>query len=232
MKQTTSLKVAVCGLLSIFTLNAHAFEYPKDLPTIEALIAQHKTIKKAEDAAALQVATSLDEQTLITKGAEKFNKVRTTLDTKLSNAYSYVLLGSSLAYTGTSLYKLSQEYADFAKNTYRHALRKPIVAWYFTEANLAVSREIKNLKNLYLALSASGINVMKASMDEKLNIVMQIRTSIDNIRAIIGDANLWRSIVVMGGFRYDYIWDILNSELTDEIARQIITKWNNPAISF
>lgn len=221
------IRAIITTVLALMGLFAHAFDFPKDLPTIEALMEQHKTIKKAEDAAALQVATSLGEQTLITKGAEKFNKVRTTLDTKLGNAYSYVLLGSSLAYTGTSLYKLSEEYADFAKNTYRHALRKPMVAWYFTEANLAASREIKNLKNLYLALSASGINVMKASMDEKLNIVMQIRTSIDNIRAIIGDANLWCSMVVMGGFRYDYIWDILNSELTDEIASQIINKWNN-----
>ncbi|MBR8726228.1 hypothetical protein IX307_001629 [Bacteroides pyogenes] len=221
------IRAIITTVLALMGLFAHAFDFPKDLPTIEALMEQHKTIKKAEDAAALQVATSLGEQTLITKGAEKFNKVRTTLDTKLGNAYSYVLLGSSLAYTGTSLYKLSEEYADFAKNTYRYALRKPMVAWYFTEANLAASREIKNLKNLYLALSASGINVMKASMDEKLNIVMQIRTSIDNIRAIIGDANLWCSMVVMGGFRYDYIWDILNSELTDEIASQIINKWNN-----
>lgn len=220
-------RAIITTVLTLMGLFAHAFDFPKDLPTIEALMEQHKTIKKAEDAAALQVATSLGEQTLIAKGAEKFNKVRTTLDTKLGNANSYVLLGSSLAYTGTSLYKLSEEYADFAKNTYRHALRKPMVAWYFTEANLAASREIKNLKNLYLALSASGINVMKASMDEKLNIVMQIRTSIDNIRAIIGDANLWCSMVVMGGFQYDYIWDILNSELTDEIASQIINKWNN-----
>lgn len=226
------IRIIIITIISLWAVTANAFEYPKDLPTIEALIDQHKTIKKAEDASALQVATSLGEQSLITKGAEKFNKMRTTLDTKLNNAYSYVLLGSSLAYTGTSLYKLSQEYADFAKNTYRHALRKPMVAWYFTEANLAASREIKNLKNLYLTLSASGINVMKASMDEKLHLVMQIRESIDNIRAIISDANLWCSIVVMGGFRYDYIWDILNSELTDEIARQIITKWNNPALSF
>lgn len=213
--------------LSFCAITGYAFDYPKDLPTIEALIAQHKAIKKAEDASAAQVAASLGEQSLITKGAEKFNKVRTTLDTKLNNAYSYVLLGSSLTYTGTSLYKLSEEYADFAENAYRHALKKPMVTWYFAEANVAARREIKNLKNLYLALSASGINVMKASMDEKLNIVVQIRTSIDNIRAIIGDANLWCSMVVMGGFRYDYIWDILNSELTDEIANQIINKWNN-----
>jgi hypothetical protein len=36
-----------------------------------------------------RVATSFGEQSLVTKGAGKFNDVRTTLNTKLSNAYSY-----------------------------------------------------------------------------------------------------------------------------------------------
>jgi hypothetical protein len=29
----------------------------------------------------------------------------------------------------------------------------------------------------------------------------------------------------MGGFHYDYIWDILNSDVKDEIATKVIDKW-------
>jgi hypothetical protein len=43
---------------------------------------------------------------------------------------------------------------------------------------------------------------------------------------IIDQANLWCSIVAMGGFHYDYIWDILNSDVRDEIATQVIGKWS------
>jgi hypothetical protein len=32
--------------------------------------------------------------------------------------------------------------------------------------------------------------------------------------------------VAVGGFHYDYIWDILNSEVTDEIATGLINQWN------
>lgn len=46
-----------------------------------------------------------------------------------------------------------------------------------------------------------------------------------NIKGIIDQANLWCSIVAMGGFHYDYIWDILNSDVKDEIAAQVIGKW-------
>ena len=59
-----------------------AIDMPKDLPTIEALIALHKAIKKDEDKALQRVATSFGEQSVITKGANKFNDVRTTLDTR------------------------------------------------------------------------------------------------------------------------------------------------------
>ena len=58
---------------------------PKDLPTIEALIALHKAVKKDEDKAMQRVAASFGEQSLITKGTDKFNDVRTTLNTKLDN---------------------------------------------------------------------------------------------------------------------------------------------------
>ena len=127
-----------------------------------------------------------------------------TLNSKLNNAYSYVILGTALASTGTDLYRLIDTYAMFTKNTAKYAFKKPAVAWYYTEANFACAREIKNIKQMYATLTASGLNVMRASMDE---------------------ANLWCSIVVMGGFHYDYIWDILNSDVKDEIATKVIDKW-------
>ena len=80
---------AVCLMLSVMTSNiSYAVVIPKDLPTIEALIALHKCIKKDEDQALGRVATSFGEQSLVTKGANKFNEVRTTLNTKMSNAHS------------------------------------------------------------------------------------------------------------------------------------------------
>ena len=193
---------------------ALAIEWPQDFPTIEALISLHKMIKGEEDAARDKIAVSFGEQSMVTKGANKFNDARTTLDSKLSNGYSYVLLAASLSYTASSMYKLIQEYSEFAQLSVQYSTKKPMVAWYFAEANLA------------LTMTASGLNVMKASMDEKLNLVNSIKTSIDTMRGIIDSAYCWASIVAVGGFHCDYIWDILNSEVTDEIATGLINQWN------
>ena len=206
--------------------SASAFDLPKDLPTFEALMALHKAVKKDEDAALSRIATSFGEQSLVTKGARKFNDVRTALDTKLNNAYSYVVLVGAISSTANSLYLLSKEYKDFTVNTYQHVLKKPFIAWYFTEANGAVSREIKHCYTLYASVAASGINLMKASMDEKLNLVLTLKSTIDRARYIIDNANLYCYLITDCGWKPDYIWEILTSEVKDEIVKVVINKWN------
>lgn len=206
--------------------SASAFDFPRDLPTFEALMALHKCVKKDEDQALTRVASSFGEQSVVTKGAKKFNDVRTTLDSKLNNAYSYVVLAGAISSTVSSLYLLSKEYKDFTINTFKHVKAKPFVAWYYTDANVAISREIKHCYNLYAAVAASGINLMKASMDEKLDLVLTLKRSIDNARYIIDNANLYCYLVTECGWKPDYIWEILTSDVKDVIVSAVIGRWN------
>lgn len=224
-----AIKLIASALLLSSSLSSRAaeiFDLPKDLPTAEALMALHKCIKKDEDQALTRIATSFGEQSIVTKGARKFNDVRTTLDSKLNNAYSYVVLAGAISSTASSMYQLSKEYKDFTVNTFKHVKEKPFVAWYYTEANVAISREIKHCYNLYAAVAASGINLMKASMDEKLNLVMTLKNSIDRARYIIDNANLYCYLVTECGWKPDYIWEILTSEVKDEIVKFVINNWN------
>ena len=128
-KLTIILMLAVLGIAE-----GYAIEFPQDLPTIEALIDLHKMIKGQEDAARDRIAVSFGEQSMVTKGANKFNDVRTTLNTKLSNGYSYILLAACLSSTANSLYKLIQEYSEFAQLSAKYTTKKPMVAWYFATA--------------------------------------------------------------------------------------------------
>ena len=210
----------------LLPLKSAAFDWPKDMPTFEALMALHKAVKKDEDQALARIATSFGEQSLVTKGAEKFNDLRSTLDTRLNNAYSYVVLAAAISSTASSLYLLTKEYKDFTVNTYRHVSEKPFVAWYYTEANVAIAREIKHARKLYATVAASGINLMKASMDEKLNLVMSLKDTIENARRIIDNANLYCYLVTDCGWKPDYIWEILTSEVKDGIVSAVVNKWN------
>lgn len=122
---------------------------------------------------------------------------------------------------------LTKEYKDFTVNTYKYVSKKPFVAWYYTDANVAIAREIKHARKLYASVAASGINLMKASMDEKLNLVMTLKNTIDNARRIIDNANLYCYLVTDCGWKPDYIWEILTSSVKDEIVEGVVGKWNN-----
>lgn len=98
MTRQLTITILAVALTMPMPLSA-GIDYPDDAPTIEALISLHKLIKKEEDKAMEKVAASYGEQSVVTKGAKAFNDVRTTLDTKLNNAYSYVILGTALATT-------------------------------------------------------------------------------------------------------------------------------------
>lgn len=223
----TAQKFPVIILIAmLLPFKSLAFDFPKDLPTFEALMALHKAVKKDEDQALARIATSFGEQSLVTKGAEKFNDVRSTLDTRLNNAYSYVVLAAAISSTASSLYLLTKEYKDFTANTYKYVSKKPFVAWYYAEANVAIAREIKHAQKLYATVAASGINLMKASMDEKLNLVMSLNDTIENARRIIDNANLYCYLVTDCGWKPDYIWEILTSDVKDEIASAVIDRWN------
>ena len=43
---------------------------------------------------------------------------------------------------------------------------------------------------------------------------------------IIDNANLYCYLITDCGWKPDYIWEILNSEVKDEIAKTVIDKWN------
>lgn len=221
----TVISALLSALLCPF--HAAAFDFPRDMPTFEALMALHKAVKKDEDQAVARIATSFGEQSLVTKGAKKFNDVRSTLDSRLNNAYSYVVLAGAISSTANSLYMLTKEYKDFTVNTYKYVSKKPFVAWYYTDANVAIAREIKHAQRLYVSVAASGINLMKASMDEKLDLVMTLKDTIDNARRIIDNANLYCYLVTDCGWKPDYIWEILTSSVKDEIVEGVVGKWNN-----
>ena len=223
----TAQKFPVIILIAmLLPFKSLAFDFPKDLPTFEALMALHKAVKKDEDQALARIATSFGEQSLVTKGAEKFNDVRSTLDTRLNNAYSYIVLAAAISSTASSLYLLTKEYKDFTANTYKYVSKKPFVAWYYADANVAIAREIKHAQKLYATVAASGINLMKASMDEKRNLVMSLKDTIENARRIIDNANLYCYLVTDCGWKPDYIWEILTSDVKDEIVTAVIGRWN------
>ena len=198
---------------------------PHDLPTIEALIDQHKECMSAEDASNRQLAANAAIKDMVKDVAKKYDEVKSTLDKKSGDALAYLSLAAEMSRCVTNTVRLTKEYSEFTRFAAEHAGSKPMVAWYTLEANNKVYKELKNIRMMYLAVAATGTNFFRATNKERMNIIWTLNQSIMNMRDVIQQAYMWCDLLVGGYVHEDHIWEILNSSVLEDIGKTVISEW-------
>ena len=198
---------------------------PHDLPTIEALIDQHKECMSAEDASNRQLAAKAAIKDMVKDVAQKYDDVKSILDKKSNDAMSYLALAAEMSRCVTNTVRLTKEYSEFTRFAAAHASSKPMVAWYTLEANNKVYKEIKNIRKMYLAVAATGTNFFRATNKERMNIIWTLNESIIRMRDVIQQAYMWCDLLVGGYVHEDHIWEILNSSVLEDIGKTVINEW-------
>lgn len=218
---TTKVYLLLIFSSVFFTAKCGVF-FPADLPTIEALIALHKSIAKAEKEARTKITASevieSENKSLVTK----FHEKRDILDSKLTNIYSYVIFAASLGELAADVVRLTKDYKDFNENTYKYVLKKPFIMWYYKGVTEELIREVKYCKNSIVQLTLSGTDLLRLSMSDKMKLIYDLKGSITRARGAIARANLFCSVIVNGSWKPDYIWEILNAKETEKIAQKCI----------
>ena len=198
---------------------------PHDLPTIEALIDQHKECMSAEDASNRQLAANAAIKDMVKDVAKKYDEVKSTLDKKSGDALAYLSLAAEMSRCVTNTVRLTKEYSEFTRFATEHAGSKPMVAWYTLEANNKVYKELKNIRKMYLAVAATETKFFRATNKERMNIIWTLNQSIMNMRVVIQQAYMWCDLLVGGYVHEDHIWEILNSTVLEDIGKTVINEW-------
>ena len=198
---------------------------PHDLPTIEALIDQHKECMSAEDASNKQLAANASIKAMVKDVAKKYDEVKSTLDKKSGDALAYLSLAAEMSRCVTNTVKLTKEYSEFTQFAANHVGSKPMIAWYTLEANNKVYKELKNIRKMYLAVAASETGFFRATNKERMNIIWTLNQSITNMRDVIQQAYMWCDLLVGGYVHEDHIWEILNSSVLEDIGKTVINGW-------
>lgn len=218
---------AIILAASLSTGTAFAYEaWPDDFPTIEALISAHKHMKKAEDLAVLELGAIEETHSLTQKATAAVNRTRSVLNRRMSDANSYMSLALQLSNVTTKTAGIVESYADFTKMCYNSAQKNPFVLAYYTNANLQLKKEIKHVERLIAGYSAAGINIVKATMEEKYRILALISNELFRIEMIISRARFMCRSVMSSGVQMWHVDDIIRSDLSDLISEKLIALWN------
>lgn len=211
--------------LGIFPVGAIDISIPKDGPTLEALIELHKQMKKNEDNALAQVTDITASQMVTTDFSQKLSNVKQTLNNKMSDANSYLVLASTIMNVTSKLESLAEEYANYVKNIGPIVVKKPYCAENYSQTQIRMAKEVKRLTGAVVSYTAAGMNLLKASNDERFNLLSLIDSSISNMRSMISSSASY--------IRYSTIYNF-NTSLFDEtdirksIADELIKEWSKP----
>ncbi len=198
---------------------------PDDLPTIEALIDAHKKMKRAEDLAVLELTAIEETHRLTDKAVAAYNNTRSILNKRLADANSYLMLAVHISNVAIKVARVVQNYADFTTTTYDYALKKPFVMVYYTKANYELAKESKHVAEMVAGFTASGLNLLKATMEENYKVLMQIENSIARMNRIIATNNMICRGMIHTGLKIWHVQDILSDKAMDSIANKIIALW-------
>lgn len=199
---------------------------PDDVGTIEALIDAHKQMKRAEDLAVLHLELMVGEQSVTQKATTAFNNTRTVLNKRMSDVNSYLSLAAQLASVTTKVLRTVNSYADFTKYTYNHALKNPLAMYCYTNANIQIAKEISHMQKLIAGYTASGLNLLKATMQEKYRLLSQIDYEIFVINQIISRASMMCRSMIDSGIKRWHVEDMIKSDLSKSISDNLISLWN------
>ena len=225
MKKKVLMMLMVVGVGMTWPHIGWAGIIPHDLPTIEALISQHKKNMSAEDASNQQLAANASIKAMVKEVAKKYDEVKTILDKKSNDALSYIALAGEMSQCVTNTVRLTREYREFSNFAAKHTKGKPMIAWYTFEANYKVYKELKNINKLYLAVAATETGFFRATNKERMNIIWTLNQSISTMRDVIQQAYMWCDLMVGGYVQEEHIWDILKSETLQEIGEKVKKEW-------
>ena len=74
-----------------------------------------------------------------------------------------------------------------------------------------------------LRLGINELDLMRATMQEKLELLSTIQQTIEKCNRILENAYFWCSYIVQSGFNRLFLEDIFESNLTNDIAKRVIS---------
>lgn len=201
---------------------------PPDTPSIEALISLHKTMVQMEKEAALNINLHYIEVQQTKKKTINFNDVRTTLNTKLNNINSYLILASSITSTALELKDLIGSVTEFIDVSTAMMTKKPYIALMISDTQYKLQREIKHAQKLAANLTAQGLHIFKSSIDEQLKVVFSVKNSLAQIRTIITNGTVMCRLIDNPNVynTLDIIDKLFNSRAGDKIVEGLVAEWN------
>lgn len=148
-------------------------QYPQDIPTIEALISNHKSsynlLEKRKNKAALNMAISNKVKTLATE----YEILKKNVSKKMEIGYTSLELVYEVSQVTQNLIKVTPLLKEYVSFAIQNATKSPLLYQYYIKSYKGTLAEINKCKDLFIY----G-NVISSNLKEKLHILQELNSSL------------------------------------------------------
>lgn len=213
-------------LLTIFPFGIRAEQdvIPWDAVTLHALIDAHSQVQKFERIALGELTTIEGEHIVTSTQTSKYNEIKTTINQRMSDFNSYLLLATSLTNIATKIYSLVTSYTDFTKSAAQNILEYPFLMQLYTETCKDVGREVNRLWADVTAVAGYQTNILKATMKEKHDVLNAIKARLSKMEYTLESARFSMRCMINSKYRILSPWELAEGRST--IMNKVIQEWN------
>lgn len=228
MAKINSLILAfiLCVLCHLPSFAQADWAMPYDAPVLHMLIDIHTKMKESEKKEVEDLVLIEGEHLTTTGFAQKAGEAKRLLNEKLAQVTSYITLASEALSIANMSVDIYNSYKDFTVYTYNNALKNPFCVPIWIKTNDELKPEIQRVLQQVIMYTLYQTNVLKATMEEKLKIITNIKLHLARVARVIQSADIFFASMSALGIKEYHVQEILGYISEKSSIQNVIGQWN------
>lgn len=219
-----NLRAAFLFALIVFIVPYQA-KAVDDLITLEAFVQLHIMTSNKEKEARTRLANLGGVQVMTTQEASGFKDKVETLHERVKVAQSWILLATSLSDLGMQILDVEKDVRTFVTDFAPLAQKSPFGPLLYANAVYRIEELTKKALARMASLEMTNLDVLRATMKQRLNMVYYVKGILSQIQGIIRDTLFHCRYMTGKGYTVYNIREIINSEAGKAAMKATVQLW-------
>lgn len=213
------------SLMLVSSLRMYGVAVPGDPITIEAFIELHKMTVDNERDIRDRLAEMEATQVVLKLETRKTEDKVEMLHSKLKVYNSWVILGTAVSNLALEVAELTKEVSTFTQEAPELLCKNPFGTTIYANAIYRIQKYVKQSIKDMATMGLSNADILRASMEQRINLVYQIKNRLEVIENIMSSARWYARWLNGKEFIYYNIEQLVSSEMMQDIMKATIKMW-------
>lgn len=196
-----------------------------DLITLEAFIQLHIMTSNKEKEARERLAMIGAVQVQTTQETSNYKEKMELLHDRMKTANSWLVLASSLANLGMKVYDVEKDVEYFIGQAPDMAKKSPFGATMYADAIYRIRKLVRQAVKDMTGMELANMNVMRATMKQRLNMVYFIQGTLDRIVNIMRSTLTYCRYLTGKEYTLMNLMDLFNSQMSKDALSRTVSFW-------